>query len=257
MRCLLEASWLSQRRHRSEMFQVSKPSNNNRLLAYHRQTCSVDSNRISPFAELSLGSSPSTRVIDLKLVADCFNHLELTSRSVCLGLSIGSNLARNCSLKKNPKKIRKIQGFFWGFKIRISYLEVNNSSNSVFKSFFIHKILVHPKKSWKNPKNPKNQKIRNNRKNPEKFENLNKPKKSEKIHKTRKNLKNLKKSKKSEKNPKNLKKIQGFFCGFKIRKPSQFGWVVCKMETFLAAPWSWANLVRETSRGEKAFHLLK
>ena len=29
---------------------------------------------------------------------------------------------------KNPKKIRKIQGFFWGFKIRTPYLGVNNPS---------------------------------------------------------------------------------------------------------------------------------
>ena len=61
---------------------------------------------------------------------------------------------------RSPKKIRKIQkiqGFFWGFKIRLPYFEVNNSSNSVFKSF-IHKILVHPTKSEKNRKNPKNRK---------------------------------------------------------------------------------------------------
>ena len=33
---------------------------------------------------------------------------------------------------------------------------VNNSSNSVFKSFFIYKIFVHPKNFQKNPeKNPK------------------------------------------------------------------------------------------------------
>ena len=59
---------------------------------------------------------------------------------------------------RSPKKIRKIQkiqGIFWGFKIRLPYFGVNNSSNSVLKSFFIHKILVHPKKSEKNPKKSK------------------------------------------------------------------------------------------------------
>ena len=39
---------------------------------------------------------------------------------------------------------------------RIPYLGVNNPSISVFKSFFIHKILVHPKKSGnKSGKKPK------------------------------------------------------------------------------------------------------
>ena len=58
--------------------------------------------------------------------------------------------------KQNPKNSRI---FFWGFKIFHLILGVNNSSNSVFKSFFIHKILVHPKKSGKNPKkNSKNPK---------------------------------------------------------------------------------------------------
>ena len=61
--------------------------------------------------------------------------------------------------QKNPRKLpRKIQKilknpriFFWGFKIRIPYLGVNNFSNSVFKYFFIHKIREHPKKISKNP----------------------------------------------------------------------------------------------------------
>ena len=60
--------------------------------------------------------------------------------------------------EKNPKKFQKIQGFFWRFKIRIPYLGVKKSSNLVFKSFFIHKILVHPKKSEKKLKNPNNPK---------------------------------------------------------------------------------------------------
>ena len=61
---------------------------------------------------------------------------------------------------KNPKKIPKNKDFFWGFKIRLAYLGVSISSNSVFKYLFIYKILVHffgctPKKFSKNPKNPK------------------------------------------------------------------------------------------------------
>ena len=164
MRCLLEASWLSQRRHRSEIFQVSKPSNNNRLLAYHRQTCSVDSNRISPFAELSLGSSPSTRVIDLKLVADCFNHLELTSRSACLGLSIGSKLARGCSLKKKSQKNPKFfffksKDFFEDLKsVHLTWkwtthrIQCLNIFLFIKSSFTQNKSRKKSKKSEKNPK---------------------------------------------------------------------------------------------------------
>ena len=73
--------------------------------------------------------------------------------------NIDIDIPRGCSLKKilvhPPKKIRKksqkIFGFFRGFEIRIPYLGVNNSSNSVFKSFFIYKILVHQKKISKSP----------------------------------------------------------------------------------------------------------
>ena len=53
--------------------------------------------------------------------------------------------------KKSEKNPKKIFGFFRGFEIRIPYLGVNNSSNSVFKSFFIYKILVHQKKISKIP----------------------------------------------------------------------------------------------------------
>ena len=50
-------------------------------------------------------------------------------------------------------------------------LGVNNSLNSVFKSFFIHKILVHQKKFQKNPKNSKkSEKIQKIRKIPKKSE---------------------------------------------------------------------------------------
>ena len=44
--------------------------------------------------------------------------------------------------KKNPKNPRI---FYLEFKIRKPYLGVNDPSISVFKSFFIYKILVHPK----------------------------------------------------------------------------------------------------------------
>ena len=60
--------------------------------------------------------------------------------------------ARGCSLQKilvHPN-------------IRIPFLGVNNSSNSVFKSCFIHKILIHPKKSGK--KSEKSKKSEKNNK---------------------------------------------------------------------------------------------
>ena len=72
-------------------------------------------------------------------------------------------ISRGCSLKKilvqtpqknpkNPKKIQKIQEFFKGFKIYTTYLEMYNPSISLFKYFFIHKILVHPKNSGQKSK---------------------------------------------------------------------------------------------------------
>ena len=74
--------------------------------------------------------------------------------------------------QKNPRKLpRKIQKilknpriFFWGFKIRIPYLGVNNFSNSVFKYFFIHiKSSYTQRNPEKNPKISENiQKIRKN-----------------------------------------------------------------------------------------------
>ena len=39
--------------------------------------------------------------------------------------------------RKNPKKSKKLKEFFLGFKFRTPYLGVINSSNSVFKSFFL------------------------------------------------------------------------------------------------------------------------
>ena len=81
--------------------------------------------------------------------------------STCLNAKVGATFnlhvtllvavihseARGCSLKNilvhPPKK---------GFKILIPYFRVNNSSNSVFKSFFIYKIFVHQKKFEKSEK---------------------------------------------------------------------------------------------------------
>ena len=80
---------------------------------------------------------------------------------------------------KNPNKIQRIQGIFLGgFKILSPYLGVNKPSISVFKSVFIHKILVHPKKSGKHP-----EKIPKNQKNPKNSKKLKNPKKSEKSEK--------------------------------------------------------------------------
>ena len=120
-------------------------------------------------------------------------------------LKSGKNPKKSKNFQKKSEKIQKIPkknsknlknpSFFWGFKIRITNLRVNNSSISVFKSFFIHKILVHPKKSGKkflqNPKNLKNSE------------------KSEKSKKFRKNLNN----------PKNLKKSKYFFEDLKSVHP--------------------------------------
>ena len=75
---------------------------------------------------------------------------------------------------------------------RVNKLPLNMSSISVFKSLFIHKILVHQKKSGKNPKN------------------LKKPKKSEKLKKSKKPQKFLKNPKKHEKSEK-IQKIQEVF----------------------------------------------
>ena len=62
-------------------------------------------------------------------------------------------LSRGCSLKTilvHPQK--KSEKSDWEFKIRIPYLGMNRSSNSVFKfSGFLYKIFVHPKKISKNP----------------------------------------------------------------------------------------------------------
>ena len=72
-----------------------------------------------------------------------------------------------CSLKKIRKIQKKSKFLFLGFKIRKPYLRVNNPSISVFTSFFIHKILVHPKKSGKkSEKNPINLKNPKNLENP-------------------------------------------------------------------------------------------
>ena len=89
-----------------------------------------------------------------KSVRTCL-QVESCSTEKIVGLFTQKNL-------KNLKKSKKTKEFFWGFKIRIPYLGVNNSSNSVFKFYFIYKILVHQKenpekfeKSGKIPKIPK------------------------------------------------------------------------------------------------------
>ena len=48
--------------------------------------------------------------------------------------------------KKSSYTPKKMGGFKKNVDPRIPYLGVNNSSISVFESYFIHKILVHPKK---------------------------------------------------------------------------------------------------------------
>ena len=66
-----------------------------------------------------------------------------------------TNTSRGCSLtkilvhtqQKNFEKSQKIPRFFFeNLKNRRLYLGVNNPSISVFKSFFIRKILVYVKK---------------------------------------------------------------------------------------------------------------
>ena len=46
---------------------------------------------------------------------------------------------KNPKIPENPKKIQKIQEFFWGFKIRIPNLGIKISLNSVFKYFLFIK----------------------------------------------------------------------------------------------------------------------
>ena len=61
-------------------------------------------------------------------------------------------------IRKIRKKSKNSKDFFLWFKICLPYLEVNKSSISVFKSFFIHKIIEHLKNPDKNSKNPKKNK---------------------------------------------------------------------------------------------------
>ena len=110
-----------------------------------------------------LGSQRVNRVFRSELWRLGIYWRGLTSKG--LYTRIRGRLPRECSVKS--EKIQKIQGFSF--------------ENLVFKSFFLHKILVHPKKI---------------RENPEKTKNL-------------KNSKNLKKS----------NKTKVFFWGFKIRTP--------------------------------------
>ena len=106
-----------------------------------------------------------------KSVRTCL-QVESCSTEKIMGLFTQKNL-------KNLKKSKKSKEFFWGFKIRIPYLGVNNSSISVFKSFFIYKILVHSKKSEKSKKSgKKSEKSKISERNPK---NLKKPEKIRKI----------------------------------------------------------------------------
>ena len=140
------------------------------------------------------------------------------------GFSLKKILVQPPPPRPPQKKIRKIRKkskefkVFLRFKIRIPYLGVKDSSNSVFKSFFIYKIYI-TKKSEKIRKNLKKSnkckdffrwfKIRTlylEWKNP-RFQCLNPFLfiKSSYTQKKSKNPKNSKKSEKSEKQP-----IQGF-----------------------------------------------
>ena len=168
---------------------------------------------------------------------------------------------RGCSLKKKSsytppppkkKKIRKIRkkskDFFWGYRISIPYLGVNNPSISVFKSFFIHKILVHPKNPDKNPKQSK--KIRKNPKKKQK--NPKNPKQSKKIRKIqkkrKKKQKNPKKSEKSKKLQKSLtdrtslklRRILRHLIGYWTR------WSICALFCFVWRPPERDRSNRET-----------
>ena len=103
----------------------------------------------------------------LALVIDCVACFKKFLQTIKDGTGLSEGLfTQNSSYipKENPKKNPKNPRiFFRGFNIRIHYLGENNSSMSVFKSFFIHKILVHLKYPGKNPK-------KNPEKNPKKSE---------------------------------------------------------------------------------------
>ena len=102
------------------------------------------------------------------------------------------NSVKFCSTEQTSRKSRGCS--IRGIKIRKPFWGVNSPSISVFKFFFIHKILEHPKKSEKIRKNSKKfKKIQKKPKNSKKFK---------KIRKNPKNLKNIKNPKTSEKSNK-------------------------------------------------------
>ena len=93
-------------------------------------------------------SPSSTRLVGKIDRKTYFLSCTLDSRGCSLWKILVHPPKNQKNLKKFPKNPRI---FFWGFKILTPYLGVNSPSISVFKSFFIHKILVHQK----NPKNLK------------------------------------------------------------------------------------------------------
>ena len=83
-----------------------------------------------------------------------------SSNSVFKSFFIYEILVHQNKISKNPKnpkekKSQNSKDFFENLKIRTPYSGVNNHPISVFKSFFIHKILVHQKNTEKIRKNPK------------------------------------------------------------------------------------------------------
>ena len=72
-------------------------------------------------------------------------------------------LVHQNKISKNPKekKSQNSKDFFENLKIRTPYSGVKNHPISLFKSFFIHKILVHQKKTEKIRKNLKKNKKNN------------------------------------------------------------------------------------------------
>ena len=124
--------------------------------------------------------------IHLFILSNSLDRSEQRARPTDEGLFTQKNSSyiRTKIPKNSKKKIRKIQGFFWGFKIRTPYLGVRKK---------IPKKVKKPEKS---------------RKKLNKSEKTEKSKKPEKIWKIRKNSKTRKKLNNSEKIRKNKKKTE-------------------------------------------------
>ena len=77
-----------------------------------------------------------------------------SSNSVFKSFFIYEILVHQNKISKNPKekKSQNSKDFFENLKIRTPYSGVKNHPISLFKSFFIHKILVHQKKRKKTEK---------------------------------------------------------------------------------------------------------